>query len=135
MKSISQALAMSAYQNVQQIKLDGQEHPALLQAYGSLCHRFPSMVMLNGLRLTIAFFDAKGAGQGSITAKAYHAYISHIRQTLKIEGNSFDKMDSEYRLLSQRALQAVVWYKRYAEAILGVTEAQELEASDWGDQT
>ncbi|MFF2481931.1 type III-B CRISPR module-associated protein Cmr5 [Paenibacillus sp. NPDC058071] len=130
MKSIDQTFASAAYLHVQQIKEKEQKYPGLQRAYGSLCHRFPSMVLLNGLRLTVVFFEAKGsAGKDTAIAQAYNQFIEDLKEVLVLKSLNFDSA-VQYRQQTRKALKAAVWYKRYAEAILGVTEAQELEAAE-----
>ncbi|WP_195572555.1 type III-B CRISPR module-associated protein Cmr5 [Paenibacillus sp. 1001270B_150601_E10] len=93
------------------------------QAYGRLCHKFPSMVMLNGLRLTIAYFRSNNKEQG----EAYKAYLKDLGQALEIQDweQELPEQSAEYRQLSRKALRASIWFKRYAEAILKVEEADE----------
>ncbi len=123
--------------------LDPQSAEA--NVFGTACHHFPAMVRLNGLRLTVAFYEAKAqAGAGALTgrsgnnaiekagevnasarARAYQRYLRYMRQALVPEEAELGKAisssactEDQYRLLSRQALAASVWFKRYAEAIL-----------------
>lgn len=118
MKSLEQGIAESAYRHVHEIKNEGNS--ALEQAYGGLCHRFPQMVMLNGLRLTLVYLEAKGNGNAEDKPNAYHRFRQHMNDLLKPDDFQFA---GSYRYQTRLALRAALWYKRYAEAILGVTEA------------
>ena len=126
MRSLEQEIAESAYRHVHEIR--NENNSALEQAYGSLCHRFPQRVMLNGLRLTLIFMQAKAktrgddSVQGKNNANAY--FHRHLMELLKPD--DFTSAGS-YRYQTRLALRAALWYKRYAEAILGVTEAKEAE--------
>lgn len=127
MRSVEHQYAETAYRHIQEIsRFDSSEEnrgPSG-EEYGRLCHTFPSMVMLNGLRLTVAFFQAKAE-----KFSAHLPYLQHLSEALGIpdlsDTNNKLPMDSaEYRRLTQSALQASMWFKRYAVAILKVDHAQ-----------
>ncbi|MGG1311619.1 type III-B CRISPR module-associated protein Cmr5 [Cohnella laeviribosi] len=85
--------------------------------YGRLCHTFPSMVLLNGLRLTVAFFQSK--------TNVHQQYLNHLAKAIEKEDWDLPEDAEEYRHLSRCALRASLWFKRYSEAILKVKQAQE----------
>ncbi|MFC3749082.1 type III-B CRISPR module-associated protein Cmr5 [Paenibacillus sp. GCM10012306] len=88
------------------------------QQYGSLCHRVPSMIMLNGFRLTVAFLSVENKEMRTHFLKDMGLAIGINNFKTEIP----ERMD-DYRILTRQALDASVWFKRYAEAILGVTQA------------
>lgn len=123
MKSVQHAYSAAALRCIDRINKLGEVEQ---QQYGSLCHRFPSMVMLNGLRLTVAFF--------SVDKGMRNTFLHDLEQALGVENlaeNMPERMD-DYRDLTRRALAAAVWFKRYAEAVLGITqgEAADVEAEE-----
>lgn len=116
MKSLDDGYAQAALDSVQRAADSGYG-----QAYGSLCHRFPAMVLLNGLRLAAAFYQAQTKG-------AHTQYIRDLGIAIGIQ--DWDKLPEnsmEYRNATRSALRAAVWFKRYAEAILKVRNARESE--------
>ncbi|WP_106768718.1 type III-B CRISPR module-associated protein Cmr5 [Paenibacillus faecalis] len=117
MKSIDHHYSSIAYNCITGLKTDSR------QSYGSVCHKFPSMVMLNGLRLTVAYFNSRSNDEQA----AYKQYIQHMGQALGVSDleRNMPESSTEYRYLSQNALRASVWFKRYAEAILKVKESQD----------
>lgn len=121
MKSLDHDYAEVAFSCVKEI-----ESSKYAKEYGRLCHVFPSMVLLNGLRLTAAFFQAKG-GEDDPKAKAYLQYIKDLGKAIDIQdwNNEIPESSMKYRHLSRSALRASVWFKRYAETILKVRESQE----------
>jgi CRISPR-associated protein Cmr5 len=83
------------------------------------------MVLLNGLRLTVAFFHSKSEKNKSLTA--HGLYLRDLGEALgtsdlmrSLPGNS-----TEYRILTSNALKAAAWFKRYAEAVLKVEATSE----------
>ncbi|MFF2908705.1 type III-B CRISPR module-associated protein Cmr5 [Paenibacillus sp. NPDC057934] len=107
--------ALGCIHEVQQLSKKEQ------QQYGSLCHRVPSMIMLNGLRLTVAFLSVK-KGMRQHFLKDMGLALGIEIEVRKGKDTVPERMD-DYRLLTSQVLAASVWFKRYAEAILGVTQA------------
>lgn len=54
MKSITHTYAVQALNSIRNVQM--KEHEKYSKDYGRLCISFPSMVQVNGLRLTVAFF-------------------------------------------------------------------------------
>jgi len=57
MKSVEQQFARVALECVGRVQRSGKS--TLIEEYDRLCHQFPQMILTNGLRLTIAFFQSK----------------------------------------------------------------------------
>jgi CRISPR-associated protein Cmr5 len=90
--------------------------------YGALCHRFPIMVLRNGLAQAVGFLAAK-----SKNTSAHGLLLGHIAAHLDSGANAasyqthVNQADiAEYRHLTREALAAAVWYKRFAESLLNV---------------
>ncbi|TKH43948.1 type III-B CRISPR module-associated protein Cmr5 [Paenibacillus terrae] len=123
MKSVAHTYAEKALHSIRQIESSSND-----KEYGRLCQLFPSMLLVNGLRLTVAFFRSKA---GSDPSSNHGRYLSDMEAALGI--SSWEKELSsphmtEYRDLSQRTLKAAVWFKRYAEAILRVEASDSMDA-------
>lgn len=135
MKSAQHRYAQTAYEAIMEVKQKAEvgTNTAFALQYGQLCHRFPSLVLTNGLRLSVAFFQAKGAGGNN--TKAYELYLQHIGRAV---GHNFSRdgkwtfpQNAEYLHLSRKVLSASVWFKRYAEAVLKVEQgAADMEPVD-----
>ncbi|AET60504.1 hypothetical protein HPL003_18810 [Paenibacillus terrae HPL-003] len=115
MKSSQHEYAQAAFEGIKSLDADS----AVAKQYGQLCHRFPSLVLTNGLRLAVAFFQAKGA------ERPHALYLEHMRKALALDRSWNDELrkeNADYLHLSQRVLSASVWFKRYAEAILKIEQ-------------
>ncbi|MDR0266842.1 type III-B CRISPR module-associated protein Cmr5 [Paenibacillus sp.] len=100
--------------------------------YGRICQQFPPMVLVNGLKLSVAYLQSK--------QKENNKQDLASQQFLKDLGSAVDVGSWEeitinknmpvpqYLDLTRRTLKAVVWFKRYAEAILKVDAADTLES-------
>ena len=100
-----------------------QARPRKIQKqYGSLCHRFPIMVLRNGLAQAVGYLAAK-----SKNTPAHGLLLGHIAAHLDSDANAasyqthVNRADiAEYRHMTREALAAAVWYKRFAESLLNV---------------
>lgn len=136
MQSAQHHYAEQAYMGIQEVK---NSHADLVNEYGQLCHRFPSLVLTNGLRLAYIFF-AKKAASGDDKSKAYELYLTHMKEALQMDNwekglglevvakkvLSGASSQTSYLYLSRNALNASVWFKRYAEAILKVEQRNDM---------
>lgn len=135
MKSTQQHYAKTAYEGVMEAAKEGTSSAFACQ-YGQLCHQFPSLVLTNGLRLAVAFFQAKGRKQGN--KNAYQLYLQHMGQAVGSgfpeDQNCIPGRNAEYLHLSRKVLSASVWFKRYAEAVLKVEQEADMELLNEGSQ-
>lgn len=119
MKSAAHTYAEKAMQSIRSVEADPDCNN---KDYGRLCLLFPSMVQVNGLRLTVAFFQSKGKSQKTLHQRYLQDLAATVGSTAWETGlRTNDMMD--YRDLTRHVLQAAVWFKRYAEAILKVEAA------------
>ncbi|MBW4082505.1 type III-B CRISPR module-associated protein Cmr5 [Paenibacillus sp. S150] len=117
MKSVAHSYAAAALSCVEKA---GARPKA--EEYGRLCHIFPSMVLVNGLRLTVAYFRSKAAKE-----KIYEIFLRDLGLALEVPdwNTGIPESMADYRELTGRALKACVWFKRYAEAVLRIEQTHE----------
>lgn len=122
MKSLDYRYADVALQWIQVIE---QKEAALKELFSSICRQFPAMVRLNGLRLTVTFFEVKGEVKGNpekdqLTARAYELYLAGIGQALEKSDwtKHIPENCADYRRMTEQVLRASMWFKRYAEVII-----------------
>ncbi|WP_178075841.1 type III-B CRISPR module-associated protein Cmr5 [Paenibacillus oralis] len=90
---------------------------------------FPSLLLQNGLRLAVAFYEAKsasGEASESVIKAAYANYLRYLAEALdreQLTSESLPGDSGEYRYLSRRALHAATWFKRYSETLLRQPES------------
>jgi CRISPR-associated protein Cmr5 len=131
MKTRSQRLAAAIYAQVKDVKSRDEK---VKNQYGALCHRFPIMVLRSGLAQTVGFLCAKA--KGDFAASAHGLLLAHLAEQLggnvapaKFQSDVNKAPLAEYRHLTRSALSAAVWYKRYAESVLGVDATAEEKSS------
>ncbi|CQR53503.1 type III-B CRISPR module-associated protein Cmr5 [Paenibacillus riograndensis] len=124
MKSAAHTYAEKAMQSIRSVEADPDCNN---KDYGRLCLLFPSMVQVNGLRLTVAFFQSKGKSQKTLHQRYLQDLAAAVGSAAWETGLSTNDM-MDYRDLTRHVLQAAVWFKRYAEAILKVEAADGLDS-------
>jgi CRISPR-associated protein Cmr5 len=93
--------------------------------YGSMAHKLPVLIRTAGLAQALAFVDARGDEEQK-------TLLAHLAKTLNhVDAKSLlDKVRqadvNEYIRLTNEAMAALLWYKRFAQSVLKV----ELEANN-----
>jgi CRISPR-associated protein Cmr5 len=117
-----QKYASTVYDQVCKVKIEKQEKQEY-KKYGAMAHKLPILIYTAGLAQALEFVNARGEEIQKILLKDLavtigqkdaQALLDHVRG-LQLSG---------YMLLTQQILAALLWYKRFAQSILGV------EASD-----
>jgi CRISPR-associated protein Cmr5 len=138
MQTRDQRYAISVYQQVQTIKDNFKND---YRKYGVMCHKLPILIHTAGLAQALAFVASR---KGEI----YCRFLNDLTHTLKssqigkdvaaspkkgqdIAQQAREADLSEYMRLTQQVMAALVWYKRFAQSILGVdaSESDEQEGA------
>lgn len=113
----SQDIAARVHAQVKEVKTQNED---FIKDYGRLCNRFPILVLENGLAQAVGYLSGKAKN-----ASAEYVFFGHLAEILHQNRSTF--LDtvltaslSDYRRLTRRTLAAAVWYKRFAQGVLGV---------------
>jgi CRISPR-associated protein Cmr5 len=110
--------------------------------YGSLAHKLPILIRKAGLMQTLAFVEARHKPkemQDLQTKHPQYQLLVHLAETLKFEDTQafLDAVRQAplgtYMLYTQQALDALLWYKRFAESVLDVKASDEPASPDGGE--
>ncbi|NOK58063.1 MAG: type III-B CRISPR module-associated protein Cmr5 [Chloroflexi bacterium AL-W] len=89
--------------------------------YGALCHKLPVLIRTSGLTQALVFVQARKEQVGK-------QLIGDLGQTID-QPNLIDVVKKAelgpYMRLTQQALDALLWYKRFAQSELGVAHSGE----------
>jgi CRISPR-associated protein Cmr5 len=118
MQTRNQKWAQAAYAQVNHMQDNGKQ-----EEYKRFCKSFPAMIQNCGLCQAVAFAQAKGKEQAN---SIQMQYLSHLQQVLQGDDAGITDLARQsresdllvYQRLSQNALIAAGWLKRYAEALL-----------------
>ena len=107
--------------------------------YGSIAHKLPVLIRSAGLAQALAFVAAT-AKRGKDAEKTKWTpqlqLLDDLAQMLKLENaeelltQSRSVSLDEYMFLTQTALAALLWYKRYAQSVLDVEPSDEADDQD-----
>ena len=124
-------LATEAYRRVAERK--GKPHE---NAYSSLAHSFPSMILQNGLAQATGFLLAKGKGEHKALLADLNAVLRAAESVASEDGDALHQTIigadlSGTMLLTRHALDASAWIKRYSQGLL---EREGGERRNTGDE-
>lgn len=140
MRTRSQIYSEQVYRQIQQLKraIDDEsekKEKELLKKqakqYGSLCHNFPLMVLRSGLSQAVAFVWVKSKDDEN---NPHGKFLKHLAQLVgRPEAEKVSVFQQyinqaelvEYQQFTRKILAASIWYKRFAESMLGVKAGQE----------
>lgn len=107
----------------------GKQHPAPSTArrkYGAMAHKLPVLVRTAGLAQALAFVDARGDGAHKQLLRDLAGTVGCSNAEILLE-DSRKLAFYEYMRLSQKVMAALLWYKRFAQSVLGVEPGEEDE--------
>ena len=121
MLTYDQKYARAAYDHVTTIK-NTQDEKAR-KSYGSMSHKLPILIYKAGLVQALTFVEARGKEvQKQLLDDLAKSINAGDREHLLKQAREAEI--SHYIYLTQQVLAALLWYKRFAQSILGV-EASE----------
>ncbi len=97
--------------------------------YGALAHRMPMLIRSAGLAQALAFIDARGKveGQALLDDVAFAVLGRADRQLLMQQSRESSLL--AYMHLTQQTLDALLWFKRFAQTILKVEAGADADKS------
>lgn len=120
MQTREQKYAASAYKAVS--ALTGKKEDK--QSYGSMAHKLPVLIHTAGLAQALAFVDARGkTSQRQLLTDLAGTIGKASKEELLASARNAEL--SEYMHLTQQAMDALLWYKRFAQSILDVDASTE----------
>jgi CRISPR-associated protein Cmr5 len=113
MQTRDQKYAVAIAEQVQQVKEDDK---ATYRKYGVMCHKLPILIHTAGLAQALAFVESR-------KEPIYKTFLTHLGDTVgekdvAIKARTVELND--YMRLTAQIMAALVWYKRFAQSILGV---------------
>ncbi len=124
-KDLDRSRAMHAWNSIQSVKCQTYK-----TEYGRLARKIPTLIQVNGLAQTLAFFKAKGKENDPKSRKEQFVQVfNHLSEWIcnnRLEPGTGDLLDrvlqmdsNKYRFVTNEALAFLQWLKRFAEAELG----------------
>lgn len=118
MQTRDQKYAADAYRRVSQIAAKDRA------SYGAMAHKLPILIRTAGLAQALSFVEAK-----SIENDAMKYLLTDIGKTVSVDVPLANKARiaelNEYLLLTEQVMDALLWYKRFAQSVLGIQASDE----------
>lgn len=93
--------------------------------YGTMAHKLPVLVRTAGLVQALSFVEARGHdAQKQLLAHLAETVGENDKATLLASARTNDLND--YMRLTQKVMAALLWYKRFAQSVLGVDASEEI---------
>ncbi len=134
MQTRDQKLAAAIFKQVKdEVKPKSKE---FADSYGAMAHKLPVLIRTSGLAQALAFVDAN-AKSDKPKSKACQSLLTHLAKIVcdeqadaskLLERSRNDELE-EYMRLTQQTMAALLWYKRFAQSVLGVTQGAEVETT------
>lgn len=122
MQTREQRYASGVYEFMQRCKARDERYQ---KAYGSIAHTLPMLIHKAGLVQALSFVASRPSGKNEVS----HAPHDLLNDLALVLGYTSDQAlcDAsrrltlpEYMRLTQEALQALLWFKRYAQSVLDI---------------
>ncbi len=116
MMTRNQRMAMAAFEKVSAVSNENKD------AYGRMAQKLPVMIRAAGLAQAVGFVETKSKIEGN------KLLLTHLAETLGFnDSDSFARSCrsanvTEYLRLTQNALAALLWFKRFSVSVLGLEE-------------
>ena len=123
MRTRNQEYAAQIFEQVTQVGEDERKK------YGSLAHRLPVLIRTAGLAQALAFVDARGKNPGKRLLDDIAAVL-RFKDKDELLRRSREAELPEYMRLTRDVLTSLVWYKRFAQSVLGVEPGADEGDSD-----
>jgi len=112
-----QKYAFIVYDQVCKIKREKPEKE--YKKYGAMAHKLPILIYTAGLAQALEFVNARGEDVQKQLLKDLAIAVGR-KDAEDLRDYMRGLQLSEYMLLTQQILAALLWYKRFAQSILGV---------------
>ena len=139
-----QQYAASAYAHIEEVlekypKLDVKSGDTLAllykknrKRYGVIAHKLPILIRTAGLTQALAFISSRSKKKKTGKEDEFSLFLSHLAKTINIDTNdlvqySIQQHLSNYMYITQQVLDALLWYKRFAQRVLDVDPTDQLD--------
>ena len=131
MQTRNQKFAVKVFRKIEDLQREfPDENSSERKKYGAMAHKLPVLIRTAGLAQALGFLQAKSSE--AMNARLLRDLAATLDKTNEAElllhsrgGNNQTLAD--YLRLTQDALAALLWYKRFAESVLDVKAGEQGE--------
>lgn len=122
-----QKYATKIFQKVEEVEQKTREktkeNKVYRDAYGSMAHKLPVLIRTAGLAQALAFVQARGKEPHQELLKHLSQVVRDGKEDLCAQSRNADL--AEYMRLTHETLAAMLWFKRFAQSVLDVADANQ----------
>ena len=111
----SQQIACQSLTGIQEAS---QRDGKFQQRYATLVNRLPIMIRESGLVASLGFLEGKRGNDENTPEGMLLQHLSQQMEVNDLRQQALNAELTEYRHLTQKVMEALVWYKRIAESHL-----------------
>lgn len=128
MRTRNQILAAKVYERVKEQESTAPKGTRARTSYGSMAHKLPVLIRTAGLAQALAFLETRG-DEGQRTLLKHLEIIFDMRPGELATRSRIVEL-GEYMLLTRQCLDALLWFKRFAQSVLDVDASVEAEETN-----
>lgn len=125
-----QEYAIEAYKRVTKV---GE---AERKRYGSMSHTLPILIRTAGLAQALSFVEAKAGTETD--NNAYRLLLDDLAATIHSQQPLAQRARTaqliEYMLLTRQTMDALLWFKRFAQSVLGIDTSDAKDENEAGGE-
>ncbi len=110
------------------LAIKGKEDKKTARKYGVMCRKMPTLIHTAGLAQALAIVESRKDVIYKID------FLDNLGKTIGAEGRLTEAARTaelnEYMRLTAQVMEALVWYKRFAQSILGVDASDNEEEEE-----
>jgi CRISPR-associated protein Cmr5 len=130
MQTRNQTLAVKVFQKIENLQREfPDENSTERKKYGAMAHKLPVLIRTAGLAQALGFLDAKSNDkEGKMNKQLLNDLASTLgkssTQLLSQSRGENNQPLADYLRLTQETFAALLWYKRFAQSVLGVESGE-----------
>ncbi len=121
MQARDQKYAADAYNKVFAAKQNKKE---FYEKYGTMAHKLPILIRTAGLAQALWFVESRGKDAQKQLLDDLAKTVGKQEKAILLN-RAREAQLNEYMLLTKQMMDALLWYKRFAQSVLGVQASDE----------
>jgi CRISPR-associated protein Cmr5 len=131
MQTREQVYAAKIYALVSKRRAQFAKHAEAKNKYGAMAHKLPVLIRTAGLAQVLEFVNTREKPDAGPDKQPNRDLLNDLEQAVRETGALTENQSllarsreaplTEYMLLTEHALAALLWFKRYAQSVLDVT--------------
>ncbi|GEM_PF-103807 len=123
LRTRSQKYAAAVYRKVKDVE-STKKGDSFRKKYGGMAHKLPVLIRTAGLAQALAFVEGKSEAGWTRLVEDLNAVVGKTNGKDLLQASLSEDLFS-YMHLTRKTMDALVWFKRFAESVLNVKQGEE----------